>query len=255
MKVNILTNAVTEKATIGARKYLSVLALLLLIGGLPLSNALADNTASQPLDEIRSTAESFVLSNLDTSGLHDVSVSTANLDARLTLKECEMPLEAFSTSNNRNMTRATVGIRCNGSKPWTLYVPVTINAMVDAIYTARPLLRGETLTPSAVEVRQVPLNQLPANSLSDMSALSDLETIRPLRAGTPLSLNSLRTRQMIEQGQQVVILGNGNGIQVKMEGTAMKSGSYGEFIPVKNSRSGRVVEAAIRDEGTVIVSL
>ena len=187
--------------------------------------------------------------------MSDISVAATSLDARLRLQDCEHPLEAFATSQTRNMTRTTVGIRCNGEKPWTLYVPVSINAMVEALYTARPLLRGEVLTPSAVEVRELPLNQLPANALSDIDVLKDLETIRPLRAGMPLTLNSLRTRQMIEQGQQVVILGNGKGIQVKMEGTAMKSGSYGDLIPVKNTRSGRVVEASIKDEGTVIVSL
>lgn len=243
MKVNILTSKVTEKAT------------LLLFCLLPLGSTLAENSTSQPLADIRQTAEQFVLAQIDTSGLRDVTVSTASLDSRLKLQDCELPLEAFSTSSTQNLTRATVGIRCNGQKPWTLYVPVTIHAMVDALYTARPLLRGEALNPADVEVRQVALSQLPANSLSDITALADLETIRPLRAGSPLTLNSLRTRQMIEQGQQVVILGTGNGIQVKMEGTAMKSGSYGDLIPVKNSRSGRVVEAAIQDEGTVVVNL
>ena len=243
MKVNILTSKVTEKMTV------------LLFCLLPFGSALAENTGNQSLANIRQTAEQFVLQELDTTGLRDVSVSTASLDSRLKLQDCELPLEAFSTSNTRNMTRATVGIRCNGEKPWTLYVPVSITAMVDALFTARPLLRGEVVSAADVEIRQIPLNQLAANSLSDVDALGDLETIRPLRAGSPLTLNALRTRQMIEQGQQVVILGGGGGLQVKMEGTAMKSGSYGELIPVKNTRSGRIVEAAIQDEGTVVVNL
>ncbi len=247
MKVNILTSKVTEKLT----QRLTLLCLL----AMPASGIVAQTSASQSLDSIREAAEQFVLQQLDTTGLTDISVSTTSLDARLRLQDCELPLEAFSTSNSQSLTRTSVGIRCNGQKPWTLYVPVSINAMAEALFTARPLLRGETLTPAAVEVRRVPLNQLPANSLGDINAIGDLETIRPLRAGSPLTLNSLRTRQMIEQGQQVVILGAGRGIQVKMEGTAMKSGSYGDLIPVKNTRSGRVVEASIQDEGTVVVSL
>ncbi len=247
MKVNILTRLLTEKRT----KVFALTALTLLF---PIAG-LAENGNSQSLESIRAAAEQFVLQQLDTTGLTDISVSTTSLDSRLRLQDCELPLEAFSTSNSQSMTRTSVGIRCNGQKPWTLYVPVSINAMVEALYTARPLLRGETLTAAAVEIRRVPLNQLPANSLSDIDAIGDLETIRPLRAGSPLTLNSLRTRQMIEQGQQVVILGSGRGIQVKMEGTAMKSGSYGDLIPVKNSRSGRVVEASIQDEGTVVVNL
>jgi flagella basal body P-ring formation protein FlgA len=241
MKVNFLTSRMTEK-----------LLLLAILAMMPLP---APAESSQSLAEIRQVAEQFALTRIDSSGLSEISASAANMDARLRLKQCDQPLEAFATSNSSNRSRSTVGVRCTGQNPWTLYVPVTISALAEALYTARPLLRGELLDSSAVEVRRMPLDKLPVNSLSDTENLASLEAVRPLRAGVPLTLNAVRARQVVRQGQEVVIEANTAGIQVKMTGTALKSGSYGDLIPVRNRNSGRVIEAAVRNEGLVTVNL
>ena len=247
MKVNFLTKKLTRKRT-------WVWLSLWLAASLP-HPGYAET--AEAISDIRRVAEQFALGQIDRSGLSDIQASAASMDSRLRLKECDVALEAFATGNgnNRNLTRTTVGVRCNGSNPWTLYVPVTIEAMKDALYTARPLLRGEMLDDSAVEVRRIPVSKLPPNSLGNADELGNMETVRPLKAGVPLTLNALKARQVVRQGQQVVIVADGNGIQVKMKGTAMKSGSYGDLIPVKNSNSGRIIEAAIENEGTVSVNL
>lgn len=247
MKVNFLTKPLTIKRTLA---WLG----LWLVTSMP-HPGYAESV--EAISEIRRVAEQFALSQIDRSGLSDIQASAASMDSRLRLKDCDAALEAFATGNgnNRNLTRTTVGVRCNGSSPWTLYVPVTIAAMKDALYTARPLLRGEMLDSSAIEVRRIPVSKLPPNSLGSSDDLGNMETVRPLKAGMPLTLNALKARQVVRQGQQVVIVADGNGIQVKMKGTAMKSGSYGDLIPVRNSNSGRIIEAAIESEGTVIVNL
>lgn len=241
MKVNILTSGMTEK--------LLLLAILVM---LPLP---APAESGEQLSHIRQVAEQFALQQLDSSGLSDISASASSMDSRLRLKDCELPLEAFATTSGHNRMRTTVGVRCNGENPWTLYVPVTISAMAEALYTARPLLRGEILSGDSFEVRRVPLDKLPSNILASSEDLDTLEVVRPLRSGVPLTLNAVKTRQVVRQGQEVVIQAMGNGIQVKMTGTAMKSGSYGDHIPVKNNNSGRVIEASILNEGTVAVNL
>jgi len=250
MKVNFLTRQLTVKRTL-LRLCLCQTLWLTVIPGF----ALADS--AEALGEIRRVAEQFALGQLDRSGLSDIQVSAGSMDSRLRLKECDVALEAFATGNgnNRNLTRTTVGVRCIGSSPWTLYVPVSIDALKDALYTARPLLRGEMLDASAIEVRRIPVSKLPPNSLGSADDLANMETVRPLKAGVPLTLNTLKARQVVRQGQEVVIVADGNGIQVKMRGTAMRSGSYGDLIPVRNSNSGRVIEAAIENEGTVIVNM
>lgn len=242
MKVNFLTNRLTKN-----------LALSLLLGTCGINNATAQG--SEALAEIRQVAERFAIQEVDRTGLSEISATAASLDSRLRLRDCNIPLEAFATATSRSRSRQTVGVRCSGQSPWTLYVPVTISALVEALYTARPLLRGEILDASAVEVRRVELDKLPGNILASSDELGSLETLRPLKAGVPLTLNSVKARQVVRQGQQVVIQASTGGIEVKMKGTAMKSGSYGDLIPVRNSNSGRIVEAAVLNEGTVAVRL
>ena len=216
--------------------------------------AMAESTQHQSHETIRAVATEFARAQIDEPGLEDIQVTASRLDPRLRLAPCEKPLEAFSTGNTRQLARTTVGVRCTGEKPWTLYVPVTVDALVSVVYTSRPLLRGEVLTPDTLELREVPLNKLPFNHLKDAAQLTGMETARPLQAGVAITLNAIKPRQLIKQGQQVAIIASNGGIQVRMNGVALRSGSQGDLIPVQNRSSGRTVEAEVLDAGTVKVN-
>ncbi|MCB1671546.1 MAG: flagellar basal body P-ring formation chaperone FlgA [Gammaproteobacteria bacterium] len=225
-----------------------------LIGGLlvlqPVQSAAAD---SESHEAIRTAATEFARRQIDKTGLSDIQVQAAGLDPRLRLAACEIPLEAFSTSKSGQLARTTVGVRCSGRNPWTLYVPVTIEAQADVVFTRRPLLRGEALTTEVLEIRKLPLSRLPPRHLSSPGQLAGMETTRPLQADTALTLNAVRARQLVRQGQEVVILAVSGGIQVRMTGVARRSGSQGDLIPVQNDSSGRTVEAEVLDKSTVRV--
>jgi len=205
------------------------------------------------LENIRSTAEKFALATLDDRHLHNVVAKSANLDPRLRLRECSEPLEAFSSGNAGKPTHKTVGVRCAAPNPWTLYVPVTISATTDVVFTTRAIARSEMPMPVDLEVRRVGLDKLPPGYLSSMAELGQMELVRPLRSGSPLTLNALTRRDLVRQGQEVVIVAMASGLQVKMKGTALKNGSEGERILVKNSNSGRSVEATVLKDGSVKV--
>lgn len=207
------------------------------------------------LDTIRQHAQKHALAEIDDRDLRDAAANAGNLDARLQLKKCTSELETFSTGAMNNASRMTVGVRCTGLNPWTLYVPVVISGTVDVLYSSRALTRGELLTEEALETRQVALDKLPIGYLSDSAGLTNLELIRPLRAGTPLTLNAVRSREIVRQGQEVIIVAQTAGIQVRMTGEALKNGNFGDLIPVKNLNSGRTVEATILSDSTVSVNL
>ena len=164
MKVNILTKC--RNSLVSA-----------LIGGLlvlqPVQSAAAD---SESHEAIRTAATEFARRQIDKTGLSDIQVQAAGLDPRLRLAACEIPLEAFSTSKSGQLARTTVGVRCSGRNPWTLYVPVTIEAQADVVFTRRPLLRGEALTTEVLEIRKLPLSRLPHRHLSSPGQLAGMET-------------------------------------------------------------------------------
>jgi len=228
---------------------------ILLCLALPLWFSGASAYGFEALSTIRATAEKFALAQIDDEKLTNIEANAINMDPRLRLAKCERPLEAFTTANSRNIARTTVGVRCSGVKPWTVYVPVTISALAEVVYTARPLVRGEDLQVESLEIKQVPLDQLPANYLSNIDQLSGMALSRSVNSGVILTLNAIKPRMMIQRGQEVVILAKSQGIQVRMTGIALKNGASGDLIPIKNVKSGRTIEATVLNDSTVTVKM
>ena len=134
-------------------------------------------------------------------------------------------------------------------------MPVTISALVNVVFTSRALTRGALLDAADLQVQQVPMNKLPIGYVSDPGQVTNFELIRPLNIGTPITLSAVRPRNIVQQGQEVIIKAQIAGLQVRMTGEALKNGQSGDLIPVRNLRSGRTVEATIMNESTVSVNL
>ena len=65
--------------------------------------------------------------------------------------------------------------------------------------------------------------------------------------------NQLETNFMIEENMQVTIIHHGKHISVQMEGVALENGQYGDWINVKNSKSGRIILAKVIAEKKVTI--
>lgn len=228
---------------------------LFLCLALPLWFNCANANDSEELSNIRATAERYALAQLKDEKLSQLEAHAISMDPRLRLAKCEQALEAFSNSNTRNITRTTVGVRCNGAKPWTLYVPVTISAVAEAVFTTRPLERGEDLGLEHLEIRQVALDKLPANYFSNTEQLGGMALARSVNSDVILTLNAVKPRQMVQRGQEVMILASTRGIQVRMSGIALKNGASGDLIPIRNIKSGRTIQATVLNDSTVTVNM
>ena len=79
--------------------------------------------AWQPIDDIATVAESFLRDRSgDSAG--NTTVRSGTLDPRHRLPLCDAPLEGFMRRGAKIDARTIVGVRCTGSKPWKVYVPV-----------------------------------------------------------------------------------------------------------------------------------
>lgn len=257
MNVTLLTAGKYPTSMIQTRPrayHLVQLLAYLLVALLP---GMTDSYAAEveTLESIRLSAERHALAQIEADHFEDATATAGSLDTRLQLKKCEIPLEAFSTGSMNNTSRMTVGVRCTGLNPWTLYVPVRISALVDVVFTSRALTRGALLTEEDLELQQLPLDRLPTGYVSDAAQIINFELTRPVNVGTAVTLSAVRPRDVVQQGQAVIITARLAGLQVKMAGEALKNGRSGDLIPVKNLRSGRTVEATIVDESTVSVNL
>jgi flagella basal body P-ring formation protein FlgA len=211
--------------------------------------------AMHSLADIATAAETHARTLLQDQDLADAEIKANALDGRLRLKPCEMPLETFSNDNNLRGGRVTVGVRCSGAAPWTLYVPVTVVVQTSIVLLEGPLPRGTILNESHLRLEERPLTALPAQYVTTADQVLGRELTRAVSGLTVATPNMVQARDLVAKGQDVTILATGANIQVRMAGVALQKGQQGERIDVQNSSSGRTVQAVIVDSGTVQIQL
>lgn len=209
----------------------------------------------QPLDTIAEAAREFVMQagSGRTALVHNIDVGP--LDGRLHLALCDTQLTAFAPPGARSVGNTTVGVRCNGVRPWSLYVPVTVRVFGDALVAVRPLAGGAVLTAQDVRVAQVDLGSATTSALTDPQRAVGKVLRRPLLTDALVTADSLDEPRLVRRDEQVTLLAEGTGIEVRMLGQALADGSSGELIRVRNLISKRVVEGIVVSAGIVRVRM
>lgn len=232
------------------------LGVSLLLAALPGATARAE--AYQDLDSISATARAFVMQRLEARGAahaQPARVEVGALDPRLQLATCDVPLQAFAATAGALTGNTSVGVRCQGPKPWMLYVPVTVQAYGTALVSARPLTRGAQLTENDIKLTSVDLTLLPADYLTDPHQALGKTLKRPVADGAPLSAGFLEASRVVRRDEQVTILAQADGVEVRMAGRALSDGAAGERVRVRNLLSKRVVEGIVTGPGTIQVQM
>jgi flagella basal body P-ring formation protein FlgA len=204
----------------------------------------------QNLEEIALAAEAHATRRAQQEQFEGIRAQAHRLDPRLQLAACGHSLETFS-SPGRAAGRSTVGVRCTAPAPWTLYVPVTVEASVKTVALRHSLPKGTVLQASDLVLQQQPAHSLRGEYISSIAVAAGKLLRRDLRSGTPVYINMLAVPNAIERGQSTQLLAEINNIEVKMQGTALASGAVGEVIAVRNDSSGKTVEGIVTVEGSV----
>lgn len=203
----------------------------------------------QSHNSIRQAVSQFVSDEL--SSAQDVQAVVGKLDSRLRLKQCDSPLEAFWPPGARKQGKGTVGVRCDGGKPWRLFVRVEIQVFKDVVVLNRPKVRGDVLTPSDVQLVRKEVSRLGDRYLTDVTLVSGYHFKRAVKSGTVLNLRMFKAPYAVKRGERVTITADTAGIQVKMPGKALANGMVGAVIKVRNSSSNRIVEGEVVGKGIV----
>ncbi len=211
--------------------------------------ALAQNR-NQDLEAVRRAAEEFARSQA-ASLPGEVLIGTGEIDSRLQLVACQ-DLHAFLPAGARLWGRSNVGVRCRKPDSWSIIVPVNVQVMAEALYSARPLARGTALTEQDIVTQRVDLTQLPAGTLTDRSQAVGRVPGVSLAAGLPMRAEMLRGAYVVTQGQSVRIEFSGDGFKVSSEGKALGNAALGEYVQVR-AASGKVVKGMASSAGVVEV--
>jgi flagella basal body P-ring formation protein FlgA len=180
-----------------------------------------------------------------------VTYTVGTIDPRVVLAPCPA-LEAFLPAGARLWGPTSIGVRCSGASPWSIYVPAQVRVTNDYAVTARPLAQGQVLTATDVLMQHGDITQLPTSIVTDPQTAFGKTLAAGLAAGQPLRFDLLRASLVVQQGQSVKLQSVGNGFTVSAEGRALNNAAEGQVAQVRTS-SGQTVSGIAREGGVVEV--
>lgn len=193
------------------------------------------------------------LATTQTPGRYEIQVNP--LDPRLRMPLCSQQLDASLESPAQPLGRVTVRVRCDGSAPWTIFVPATVKLFRDVVVVTRPLKRDNVVGENDVALRERDVGTLSQGFLTDLDQAVGMKMVRPTVLDQVLTAQHLEQAEVVRKGDHVVITARSGPLSVRMPGEALAKGGQGEQIRVRNLNSQRVVKARVTGPGQVEVAM
>lgn len=231
-----------------------VLTLLLLLAPLWATSLPAADGAITDPELIRKAAARAVLERLDVAkGVADVTVD--NLDSRLRLPACSQALSGFIAGDGQLRDHTAVGVRCDGSAHWTIYAQVSVSCSVPLLIARHALAQNSAPAASDFDVETRRMPGLYSHYISDPALLAGQRLRRALAMGEVLTADALLTAPVIHRGDQITVLAQAGGMQIRASAIALSDGRPDDRIRAQNLSSQRVVEGVVRSAGVIEVVL
>lgn len=210
------------------------------------------NKGRQQLPALRTVVEQYL--QTQTAGLPgQVTIRVGQVDPRTSLAACPAP-EAFQQPGARAWGKTTVGVRCTAPMPWTVYIQATVQVMADYVAAAVPLAQGQPVDATQLVMMKGDIAAMPNGIITDMAQALGRTPTASLQAGTPLRLDTLKSRPVVQQGQAVRLVSKGSNFSVSAEAKAINNAGEGQVAQAR-TRSGTVVSGTARAGGIIEVAI
>ncbi len=229
-----------------------ILALLFVLAA-PIAGAQQPvNAGRQNLPALRTVVEQYL--QTQTAGLPgQVTVKVGQVDPRTSLASCPAP-EAFQQPGARAWGKTTVGVRCTAPSPWTVYIQATVNVVADYVAAAVPLAQGQPVDAGQLVLMKGDIAAMPNGIITDMAQAIGRTPTASLPAGTPLRLDTLKSKPVVQQGQAVRLVSKGSNFSVSAEAKAISNAGGGQVAQARTG-SGTVVSGTARAGGIIEVAI
>ncbi|WP_373988524.1 flagellar basal body P-ring formation chaperone FlgA [Duganella sp. BuS-21] len=219
--------------------------------GAALCNGAAAQTGRQDIAALKGTVEQFL--QVQAGGLPgQVTVTVGAVDPRLNLAACPAP-QAFFMPGARAWGKTSVGVRCATPSSWTVYIQASVTVIGDYVASAAPLVQGQPIDAGQLTILKGDLTTLPAGIATDVSQVIGRSANVSLPPGTPLRLDTLRSKPVVQSGQLVRLVSTGNGFSVSSEARAMGTAGDGQVVQVKTA-AGQQITGIAKSGGLVEVA-
>lgn len=238
--VVLLTQALPVRRFSGA--WLTLMFAMSLAGAPAIAS---DPAEHQPVEEITQAAREFLERRIAEAG-RKVEPRAGKLDPRLKLARCDRPLAGFLRDGEQIGARTIVGVRCGGTNPWKVYVPVDLVEMRPVLVARHALPRGHLLTGADLVLEERDVSRLAGGFVTNSDSVTGQRLKRQLVSGSVLAPSMLETQVVVKRGQSVTLVVRNDKLNIRMAGTALMDGAVDQRIRVENTVSRRIVEGFVR---------
>lgn len=225
----------------------------------PAANTTNAANAAQPAtppgqqdpESIRRAALAFLQQQI--AGLPGKTTATVTTAFPRGLAACTT-LEPFMPTGARLWGRTTVGVRCAGERPWTVYLQAKVTVQATYYVAARQIAPGEPLSAADLVARDGDLTVLPLAVITDPAQAIGSTALARISAGLPLRQDLLKSAASVSAGQTVRVVAAGPGFTISAEGSALANAAPGQSVRVRMA-AGQIVTAIVKDAGTVEIPL
>ena len=173
------------------------------------------------------------------------------IEPDLRLQQCDQTVAGTRAPGLKIPGRVVVLLRCAGSHPWHIYVPVRVVGVTAVAVASHALVAGTVLTSADITVERRDVTLLPPGFFNSAAIAVGLTAARPIAGGAILTNEMLLGTPAVRRGQTVTLIADAGGISVRTNGRALMDGFVNQRVKVQNLSSGKIIEGIARSDQTV----
>jgi flagella basal body P-ring formation protein FlgA len=211
--------------------------------------ALTALTHANNLETIQAYVDTTVHKSLSNYARPDINIDVQYPSNSLLASDCLSALE-FEWRGYPKPGQNTVKTACADPR-WQLYLSVNIQVFKEVVISAAPLARNKPLDSSQLALRRMDIAPLRLGYFDDVEGLQGYLLQRTLQAGQVITPYIVKPPALVSRGDWVTIRSGSGGLVVTTTGKALKDGTLGDQIPLKNLNSQTTVRAWVIAKGVV----
>ncbi|MGW8195622.1 MAG: flagellar basal body P-ring formation chaperone FlgA [Desulforhopalus sp.] len=206
-------------------------------------------------ERVQSIIDNFIADNLNNLPEADISFVPDEPPLPFTLPTGSLTLQVVPSSPGIiGSSRFSIIFKVDDEVVKNLSVRGETRALAEVVVGAKPLRRGQLLTPNDLTTAIVDISEEKSSDL-ELDDFIGKELTRSLRAGKPVLDSMVEAPPVVHRGERVKIVLRSGTMLLTATGLAQNDGSKDEMIRVQNTRSNKIVYCRVAAPGLVEVML
>jgi len=191
---------------------------------------------------------------IDSTKQYEITLDNPN-------QEIHLPVRMPTTITVRNLffdprsNRYTATVVAPDDRPGAVAVQVAgrVHELVAVPVLSRRFRPGEIIRERDLDTQLLRTEQIARNAIAAPDQIIGKSARRSLYSGKPLSSGDIREPQLVSRGSMVIMQYKAANMVITAHGTARENGTAGETVRVRNTNSGKIIEAVVVGQDTVAV--